>query len=373
MTPRQRLMATLRRQQVDRPAVCLYELNGLDQLSDHTDPYHIYADPSWAPLLELTRERTDRIVMRSVGCAGDARLPGAAWHAWEEGGSRHETMRLVAGGRVLTARTRRDRDVDTVWQTEHLLKDAEDLAAYLTLPPLPPPGEPEVRSVHEAEAALGESGIVMIDTPDPLCQAAALFDMGTFTVLASTEPELFTRLLDRFAAVLLPRTAAIARALPGRLWRIYGPEYAVAPYLHPRWFRRYVVPYDRQMIDAIHGGGGFARIHAHGRVGQVLPDIVGMGADAIDPLEPPPQGDSHLAQVRAAYPDLALFGNLEIADVEGLEPAQFRPRVEAALHQGAAGGRPFVLMPSASPYGRQLAPRTLANYRLLLDLATGLN
>ncbi len=373
MTPRQRLMATLRGERVDRPAVCFYELNGLDQRSDSADPWHIYADPSWAPLLELTRERTDRIVMRGVGCAGDGAMPGLERRTWVEDGSRHETVRLIAAGRVLTARSRRDRDVDTVWQTEHLLKDAEDLAAYLTLPPLSPPGNPDPQSVLKAEAAIGESGIVMIDTPDPLCQAAALFDMGTFTVLASTEPELFTRLLDRFAAALLPRTAAIARALPGRLWRIYGPEYAVAPYLHPRWFRRYVVPYDRQMIEAIHAGGGFARIHAHGRVGQVLPDIVAMGADAIDPLEPPPQGDSLLAQVRAAHPDLVLFGNLEIADIEGLEPAEFRPRIEAALHQGAAGGRPFVLMPSASPYGRRLSPRTLANYRQLVDLAVGLN
>jgi hypothetical protein len=371
MTPRQRLMATVRREKVDRPAVCLYELNGLDQRSDHPDPYHIYADPTWKPLLELTRERTDRIVMRGVQCAGDDRQPGAEWHAWEEGGSRYETMRIVADGRELTARTRRDRDVDTVWQTEHLLKDADDLAAYLTLPELPPPGEPDPRPVHEAETSIGESGIVMIDTPDPICQAASLFDMGVFTVLASTEPELFTRLVDRFAAALLLRTEAISRALPGRLWRIYGPEYAVAPYLHPRWFRRYVVPYDRQMIELIHDGGGFARIHAHGRVGQVLTDIVAMGADAIDPLEPPPQGDSLLSQVRADHPDLVLFGNIEIADIEGLEPGEFRSKVESALHQGAKGGRPFVLMPSASPYGRHLAPRTLANYRVLVEMATG--
>ena len=30
---------------------------------------------------------------------------------------------------------------------------------------------------------------------------------------------------------------AVAKALPGRLWRIYGPEYAAPPYLPPRLFQ----------------------------------------------------------------------------------------------------------------------------------------
>ena len=86
----------------------------------------------------------------------------------------------------------------------------------------------------KAEAILGDTGIVMIDTPDPLCLAALLFDLGEYTVIAMTEPERFHRLLERFSAVLLAKTAEVAAALPGRLWRIYGPEFAAAPYLPPR-------------------------------------------------------------------------------------------------------------------------------------------
>ena len=66
MTRRERLMRTLRGESVDRPAVCFYELNGLDEDPADPDPFNIYSHPSWRPLIELTREKTDRIVMRSV-------------------------------------------------------------------------------------------------------------------------------------------------------------------------------------------------------------------------------------------------------------------------------------------------------------------
>ena len=66
MTRRERLFRTLRGKSVDRPAVCFYELNGLDEDSNNPDDFNIYNDPSWKPLIDLTREKTDRIVMRSM-------------------------------------------------------------------------------------------------------------------------------------------------------------------------------------------------------------------------------------------------------------------------------------------------------------------
>ncbi len=65
MSRRQRLMATLLGTPVDRPAVCFYELAGLEDRST-TDPFNIYSDPTWQPLLDLVRDRTDRIAMCSV-------------------------------------------------------------------------------------------------------------------------------------------------------------------------------------------------------------------------------------------------------------------------------------------------------------------
>jgi hypothetical protein len=374
MHRRERLLATLQGKPVDRPAVSFYELNGLDENPQDPDPLNIYTDPSWHRLIELAREKTDRIVIRGVAMkeiAPDPLGPLAHDETWWEGRSLHTRRTVAVGRRTLTMQTRRDADVNTVWTTEHLLKNVDDLDAFLGLPEFAPGDAPDPTAFLAAEAALGDTGIVMIDTPDPLCLAALLFDLGEYTVTALTEPQRFHRLLERFAALLLPKTEAVARALPGRLWRIYGPEFAAAPYLPPRLFREYVCRYVTPMIDVIHRSGGYARIHSHGRLRGILDDIVAMGADAIDPLEPPPQGDVELAAVRQKYGrQLVLFGNLEIADIENLPSDQFAERVKRALGEGTAGaGRGFVLMPSASPYGRRLAARTLQNYETMLRVA----
>lgn len=367
-------MATMRGEAVDRPAVSFYEINGLDEKTCGDDPFNIYSHPSWRPLIELARERSDRIVMRGVPFVTPNEGPLAeltSIQSWIEQGSLFERTCIQAGNRSLSQLTRRDPDVNTVWVIEHLLKDEEDLQAYLDLPAQQYQGLPDIEGVLSAEAELGDTGIVMIDTPDPLCQAAALFDMSVYTVLATRRSELFRRLLDRFAALLQPQTEAVARALPGRLWRIYGPEYASPPYLHPRQFQEFVIPYDRPMVEAIQANKGFARVHCHGRLRLILDQIASTGCGGLDPIEPPPQGDIHLAEVRARYGEqMVLFGNLEASDLENLNAKEFRSKIQRALFEGTQGnGRGFVLMASSCPYGRIIPDRVIRNYELMLDMA----
>jgi len=369
-------MATLRGEPVDRPAVSFYELNGLTQQPENQDPFNIYTHPSWRPLLELTREKTDRIVVNYVPLANAPPEPLDELTTVKtdtRNGSRFTVREIRIGQRVLTQRSRRDPDINTVWTEEHLLKDADDLRTYLDVPPRVFGGTVVTARVLEQEAALGDTGIVMLDTADPLCVAASLFDLGTYTVIAMTEQALFRQLLERIAAVLLPRTEAVAAALPGRLWRIYGPEYATPPYLPPVLFDEYVCTYVRPMIAAIQRHGGYARIHSHGRVKAVLDAIAGMGADGLDPIEPPPQGDVELRDVREKYGrQMVLFGNLEVSDIENLPTPLFAEKVKQALREGTAGsGRGFVLMPSACPYGRELPALTLKNYETIIELVEG--
>lgn len=371
MTRRERLMATLRGESVDRPAVSFYEINGLDENPDNPDPFNIYSHPSWRPLIELAREKTDRIVMRGVAYQSVTPDPIDELSTTEStlrDGGRFTKRTVKAGNRTLTSRTRRDPDVNTVWTEEHLLKDVDDLRAFLEIPLPSPRGDVNPQGVLGAESALGDTGIVMVDTPDPLCLAASLFDMAEYTVIAMTEQALFHQLLERFASTLLPRTEAVAAALPGRLWRIYGPEYASPPYLPPALFRDYVCRYVTPMIEAIHRGGGYARIHSHGNLKAILDDIVAMEPDGLDPIEPPPQGDVELAYVREHYGEnMVLFGNLEASDIENLPTAKFAEKVKRALAEGMSGsGRGFVLMPSACPYGRKLSALAMKNYEAII-------
>lgn len=374
MTRRERLTATFQGRPVDRPAVCFYEINGLDENPLDDSPFNIFSDPSWSPLLELAREKSDRIVLRGVAFKEnlpDPVEPFAAVTTEQSGGSLFTTKTITVAGRTLVSRTRRDVGINTVWTLDHFIKSVEDLQALLQLPMETLKGTADPQPIVTAEQALGDTGVVMIDTPDPICLAAGLFSMELFTVIALTEQALLHRLLEKLAAFLYPLTDAIAVHLPGRPWRIYGPEYAAPPFLPPQLFRDYVVRYDQPLIDAIHAGNGFARLHAHGRLREILTDILATGCDGLDPIEPPPQGDMALHEVVAiAGRQLVLFGNLEVSDIENLPTELFRKKVDTALREGAGGqGRGFVLMPSACPIGRKLKTRSLENYRCMVERA----
>ena len=72
-------MATLRGEAVDRPAVSFYEIGGLRMDPLDPDPFNIYTDPSWQPLLELAEQETDLIRLRSA-------VRAQSHVAWDRGG-----------------------------------------------------------------------------------------------------------------------------------------------------------------------------------------------------------------------------------------------------------------------------------------------
>ncbi len=369
---RSRLLSTLQGKPVDRVPVSFYEINGLDELDDVSDPFNIYTHPTWEPVIRLAREKTDRIVMRTVQIKRSGELSNCTKkETWQENGQKFNRLTIKTNSRLLKSLSRRDRDVNTVWQIEPLLKDEEDLRAYLDLPVDNISDDIDFSSVLKAETSLGDSGIVMLDTPDPICIAASLFELGAFTVIATQETSLVHQLLERFYVELEENIELISSSLPGHLWRIYGPEYASPPYLHPKLFADYVVRYDQPLVDIIHRHGGYARVHSHGNLRAILDLIAAMGVDGLDPIEPPPQGDIELIEVRKRIGhQVVLFGNLEASDLEMLPPDQFAKKIQKALREGTEGeGRGFVLMPSACPYGRRIPENVIENYSLMVELA----
>jgi len=367
-------MATLRGEPVDRPAVNFYEVGGFKVDPADPDPFNVYNDPSWAPLLDLAERETDLIWMRGPAvtpAADNCMHEFANTENYTDGKSQYNRTTIRVGDKTLTSLTRRDPDVSTIWTIEHLLKGIDDLKAYLELPDSVFSLDIDVGCLHDEEHTIGDRGIVMVEIADPLCLAASLFSMEDYTVVALTEQALFHRLLEKLAPQVYKIAEEVSRGFPGHLWRIAGPEYATPPYLPPRLFDEYVVTYTKPVVDIIHKNGGYARLHCHGRIKDVLPCFAKMGADAIDPIEPPPQGDVTLSYVRREYgKDLVLFGNLEISDLETMEPEKFSRVVAQALVEGTEGeGRGFVLMPSAAPYGRKLSAKVLQNYETMIRLA----
>jgi hypothetical protein len=380
MTPRERLLATLKGEKVDRPAVSFYEIGGFNIDPDDPDPYNVYNDPSWKPLLELANNHTDTIRLASPVRAeshsswggssmSDIREQYVDQRVWEEGDDRYARLTYTIGNKKLTSLTKRNKAFDTVWTIEHLLKNIDDVKTFLELPDEVFEEEIDLEQLFKQEADLGDRGILMVDTEDPLCAVATSFSMDDFTVFAFTEPALCHQLLEKHARYIYKRTERIAREFPGRLWRIYGPEFASEPFLPPDLFHEYVVKYDQHMVEMVQRYHGFVRLHSHGNLKGILDHIAGMKVDAIDPIEPPPQGDVELEYVRQKVgKDMVLFGNLEIADIENMPSDNFRQVVRKSIKDGTSGmGRGLVLMPSSSPCSREVLDLTLRNYQIIIE------
>ena len=58
-------------------------------------------------------------------------------------------------------------------------------------------------------------------------------------------------------------------------------------------FRQFVAPYLREMIDCIHGLGGKVLYHSCGSIRPFIPDLIALGVDVLDPIQP--TGPRHVA------------------------------------------------------------------------------
>ena len=114
-------------------------------------------------------------------------------------------------------------------------------------------------------------------------------------------------------------------------------------------------------------------IATYGRPVKLKRCLEGIGRIAYprDQLEVIVVDDGSPVEVRRAIGDqTVLFGNIEASEIELLSEGAFEARVRQSLEEGTAGeGRGFVLMPSSCPYGREIAPRVMANYETMVRLA----
>lgn len=364
MTSTERLLACLRGEIPDRVPISTYELVGwCDDRFENTEP-------SYRRLMDVIRSETDCLYMCDVPVPNvRSNEHEVEVDRWDEG-DQHVTRRTVrAGNRTLTTVTSYADAVKTVWTREHPIKNLDDLAAYLGLPW--EPGEPDFRPLNRSWTDLdGRRGLPLVSIGDPICELAGAFEFANFTVHAITETASILAALDRLHERYRERLRSILRG-PARnaVFRICGPEYATPPYLPPELFRLFVTRYDAEYVRMIQEAGAFARIHCHGRIARVLEQIDEMGPDALDPIEPPPDGDISLAGLKATIGDrICLMGGIELRHLEHEDTAFVAQVVRETVAAGKPRGR-FVVMPTAAPISIPLSPKTEQNYLCFIETA----
>jgi len=58
------------------------------------------------------------------------------------------------------------------------------------------------------------------------------------------------------------------------------------PLISLSMFREFVAPYLKEMVDCIHGLGARALFHSCGAIGPFIPDLIALGVDILDPIQP---------------------------------------------------------------------------------------
>lgn len=365
MNSRERILTALEGRQADRVPISTYELVGYNSRAFENQ------DSSYTRLMDSIRQYTDCICMWEP--ASNATFLQSA-HPVEieekvtregNGAVSRKTLRTARGS--LTRTTRTTDNIQTVWQVEHWCKTLNDVDAALSIPFEPVQYDfSDLERIHEE---LGDHGIVMSSIADPLWLAADLMEFGAYTVWAKTEAEHFARTVDALHERAMHNLKRMLDSGVVDLYRICGPEYATPPYLPPALFQRYVVPYVSEMVELIHSRGAKARLHCHGKTGQVLEMIQATGADAVDPCEAPPDGDVSLDEVKRRIGDqMCIFGNIQIKLLEHGATDDVKRAVIECMNSAKDGGG-YVIMPTAAPISTPLAQKTEENYMCYIETA----
>ena len=360
MTSKERILATLRGEIPDRVPISLYEFDGWydDWILD---------EPSYAACFSLVKNGvTDQF--RNWNLRKSKIWPdGIFEETWQEDGSQYWKKTVSTPKGDLVSQQRLDPNVHTVWIIEHWLKTPADIERWLSLPY----AGTEYDSSHLAGdmAALGDRGLMMPSIGDAICEVADLLGFATMLEIMTLEPELFFRLMDFEQERVLAHARGLAEAARGfdMAVRVVGPEYATPPYMAPQMFERLVVDYDLPVIEILQDAGIWVRLHSHGNIGQVLEQIQRLHPDALDPIEPPPDGDIEFAEVKRRLGDkITLVGNVEERLLEYSTAAEIDAYVKQLMETGKPGGR-FVLCPTAMPLHSPLQPKISDNIIAMVE------
>jgi len=248
---------------------------------------------------------------------------------------------------------------------EQFIKEPGDLDRIMSIPY--EPFRPDCDSFFAKETEVGERGIVIHDLPDALAVLASLFNPEEFALFCMMHEE---KVLA-FLRMMTDRTKDYLTFLLDRkvkpVFLFGGPEYAAPPLMGPDYFKKFVVPFDTELIDLIHSHDAMVIMHCHGSVKKVLPMIRQMRPDGLHPVEGPPMGDVTLKEAREILgPETCMIGNIQIGDLYSDSADEIDAKVKTAIEQGAPGGG-FILGITASQYSSDFPDKLLQNYMQYID------
>jgi len=225
---------------------------------------------------------------------------------------------------------------------KHLLETPDDIASFIRW--LPALDAETAQAMRETAAgwrrAVGDLGI---NAPwgwaGVFNYASDLWGIENLMVAPYTDEALYHALMEaltiHMAAYNLPLVegGADAIGLQGHI--------ANARSVSPDYFMSFVYPYEKRLIDAIHGAGAFTVYHNCGCARAFYPCYRELGMTLWETVSEPPQGDNDLAEAKSVMGDrVCLLGNLDqLRFLKTATPAEVDAKARAIVRLGKPGGR----------------------------------
>lgn len=275
--------------------------------------------------------------------------------------TRHTTVLHTPRGDLKWA-YEEDEGILTQWDIHRPVQCVEDVERLLSVPyAFVPPDSSALEPFRRHRAEMGVNAVGGAGVNSMVAMLCGIMAYELLLEWVMVEPEIIKRLADTWLERTGEKVDWLLAQGVGPFWHFNGIERAAPPMMGPRQWAEWVVPYDGEIMRRIKVADPEARIHVHchGKVRTLLDSFVEMGVDSTDPVEPPPQGDADIAEVKTTYNGrLVLLGNIEFLDMETRQPEEIEVLVRRAIE--ASGKRNVMLMPSAGPHERP-SDRLLAN------------
>ncbi|MEM2904341.1 MAG: uroporphyrinogen decarboxylase family protein [Candidatus Bathyarchaeia archaeon] len=350
MSPKERIWAALRLEEPDRVPVYPHGFDlgfGMEPLGRAAyglDPYRgSPSDESYLKVVEYARKVGDPMqgwaprVQPNVFLS--ASKEARRWtSSYEEDGYRVDETRIETPKGLLTAVSRTPPGGPTR-HVKGLIETEEDIDRFLSVPYVPP--KVDASSFHEFESKVAGRAALRCGAPTPIINVTGpqLSSSDKFAFLAYRHKERVLEMLDAmYERCIDYLESLLSQGVQAVFWTD-GAELAAPPILPPRLFQEFVVRYDRGVSKVIHEYGSVVIMHCHGNVNRILEDVVETGVDGLHPVEPPPMGDTPLAEAKKRVGDrLCLVGNIEMHDILTCTPEQIDGKVRETIREAAPGG-----------------------------------
>lgn len=194
------------------------------------------------------------------------------------------------------------------------------------------------RTIDMVKSLVGEEVSVHGEVFSPFTHFVELVGYENALVSLLSDPDKARAILERLTVASV--TWGVAQAEHGVDAVLISSAFAGGPFLSPRMYRQFVLPYERRVTEAIKATGVPVYTHTCGSIGDRLPLMVETGTQGIDTLDPPPLGNTELADAKALIGDQVFIkGNMNAVELLAYEtPEQVIEHASERIRIGMPGG-----------------------------------